>query len=262
VTRNDAPDSDPTPAIEIRDLWLSLGGVPILQDIHLTVEQRAFLGIIGPNGGGKTTLLRVLLGLLQPDRGTVRILGQPPHSRRGEVAYVPQFSRFDPAFPIRVLDVVLMGRLGRGKLLRPYGKADLDRALRALEEVDSAELAGQQVDGLSGGQLQRVLIARALAMDSRVLLLDEPVASLDARVGGRLYELLARLSGARTVVLVDHDVGVMSRYVRSIACLNRRLHYHESSQLTREMLEETYGYPVGVLSHDHDPELPPARERS
>ncbi len=252
--------ADATPAIEIHDLWLSREGRPILEGINLTVRRESFLGIIGPNGGGKTMLLKVILGLERADRGTVRVLGRSPDEAQGSVAYVPQFSGFDPSFPIRVIDVTLMGRLGRGRLLRPFRRADRERARQSLERLDVGHLAGRQIGTLSGGQLQRVLIARALTMESRLLLLDEPVASLDQQIGGQLYELLAELSSSMTVVLVDHDIGVLSRYVKSVACLNRRLHYHESGRVSREMLEETYGHPVGVVSHDH-PAPPRDRQR-
>jgi zinc transport system ATP-binding protein len=236
------------PAIEVRDVWLSFRGTNALEAIDLTVEQGALLGIIGPNGAGKTVLLKVLLGLLKPDRGSVRILGKPAEKARGEVAYVPQHAEFDRNFPVRVRDVVLMGRLGRGKLFRPYDATDRRRVREAIERVGLSELADRQIGKLSGGQLQRALIARALAVDARILLLDEPTANLDSQVAGRLYDLLHRLSGELTIVLVDHDIGVMHRYVESVGCLNRRLHYH-AAKLTQQALEQTYGYPVEVVVH-------------
>lgn len=243
----------PAPAIEVRDLWLSFGGWNALEAVEFTVRQGEFLGLIGPNGAGKTVLLKVLLGLLKPDRGSVRVLGKPPGAARGDVAYVPQRTEFDTRFPIHVMDVVLMGRLGRGRMLRPYSAEDRDRARQALERVRLLDLARRQIGELSGGQLQRVLIARALVLDARVLLLDEPTANLDSTVAGRLYEFLGELTGKLTIVLVDHDIGVMSRYVQSVGCLNRRLHYHHGKHLPQEVLEQAYGYPVEVLTHhDHD----------
>jgi zinc transport system ATP-binding protein len=240
-------------AIEVRDLWLSFGGHYVLEAVDLTVHEGEFFGLIGPNGAGKSVLLKVLLGLLRADRGSVRILGKPPGASRGDIAYVPQRAEFDTRFPIHVMDVVLMGRLGRARMLRPYGAEDRARAHQALERVGMLDLARRQIGELSGGQLQRVLIARALVLDARVLLLDEPTANLDSTVAGRLYELLRDLTGKLTIVLVDHDIGVMSRYVQSVGCLNRRLHHHHGKHLPQEVLEEAYGYPVEVLTHHrHD----------
>jgi zinc transport system ATP-binding protein len=239
------------PVLELRDVWLSYGGEPVLEQIDLTLEPRAYLAILGPNGGGKTTLLKVLLGLVAPDRGTVRVLGAPPRRTRGRVGYVPQRFQFDLDFPIRVLDVVLMGRLGRGRLLRPFGAADRDVAQAMLEKVEMQDMLTRPIGSLSGGQIQRVLIARALALEPRLLLLDEPMASLDERIGLSLWELLEELSHEMSVVVVSHDIGAISRYVRSVACLNRRLYTHPSEKLTHEMLEASYGCPVDLLAHGH-----------
>ena len=245
------PDSGP-PAIEVRDLWLSFGGWNVLEAIDLTVKQGEFFGLIGPNGAGKTVLLRVLLGLIKPDRGRVRILGKSPRAAQGSVAYVPQHASFDRLFPIHVLDVALMGRLGRSRLLRRYTADDRQAARQALEKVGITDLEHRQIGELSGGQLQRVLIARALAVNSRVLLLDEPTANLDSTVAGHLYELLGKLAGELTIVLVDHDIGVMSRHVQSVGCLNQRLFHHHGPHPSQELLEQAYGYPVDVVVHDHD----------
>lgn len=238
-------------ALEIEDLWLSFRDTPVLEAVELSLDEGEFLGIIGPNGAGKTVLLRVVLGLLTPDRGRVRVFGRPPEDSRGQVAYVPQYSGFDRDFPIRVEDVVLTARLHRAGILRRFNDADRRRAREALEELEIGHLADRQVGKLSGGQLQRVLIARALAMDARMLILDEPTASLDPRVGVDLYERLAAMGERITVILVSHDIGVVTRHVTSIACLNRRLHYHHSREITQEMIEETYGCPVDFVVHEH-----------
>lgn len=239
------------PALELRGVWFSYQGRTVLEDIDLTVNEGGFLGIIGPNGAGKSVLLRVLVGLLTPDEGEVRIFGRPPREARATIGYVPQYARFDTGFPIRVIDVALMGRLGRTRVFRPFGREDRRRGLEALERVEMAEFADRQVGKLSGGQIQRVLIARALATDARLLLLDEPTASLDPRVLGGLYGLLESLTPRMTVVLVSHDVGVMHRHVRSVACLNRRLFHHDSGDFSQKMIEEVYGGPVDVVVHQH-----------
>ncbi|UCE86594.1 MAG: metal ABC transporter ATP-binding protein [Deltaproteobacteria bacterium] len=250
-----------TPAIEIEGVSLALRGVPVLTDIDLRLEPNGYLAILGPNGGGKTTLLKLILGLLAPDRGRIRVSGQPPSRSRGRVGYVPQIVRFDLDFPIRVLDLVLMGRLGPRRLFRRFGPRDRAVARAKLAQVELEAYADRPVGTLSGGQLQRALIARALALEPEILLLDEPTASLDERVGRSVWELFGELSREMAVVLVSHDIGAISQHVRSVACLNRRLYYHPSKGLTAEMLEATYGCPVDLLAHGHPHRvLPPHGE--
>jgi zinc transport system ATP-binding protein len=238
-------------AVELRDVWFGYGEVPVLEGVDLRVEPRDYLAILGPNGSGKTTLVKLVLGLLRPARGSVRVFGREPERARGRVGYVPQRVEFDLEFPIRVADVVRMGRLRRGRLLRPFSAADRDPAARALGTVEMEALAERPIGALSGGQLQRVLIARALALEPELLLLDEPTASLDERIGLGVWELLERLSRSMTVIVISHDIGAISRHVRSVACLNRRLYAHPSRELTPEMLEATYGCPIDLIAHGH-----------
>jgi zinc transport system ATP-binding protein len=237
------------PAIELRDVSLAFRGIPVLEEVNLTIAAGDYVGLIGPNGGGKTTLLRVILGLLAPDRGEVRVFGRSPAQARGRIGYVPQLARFDTDFPIRVLDVVRMGRLRRRRLGRPFTRADREVARAALARVELLDLEDAPLGALSGGQMQRVLIARALAVEPEVLLLDEPAASLDTRVGHGLHSLLERLAGEVTVLLVSHDVGAVARSVRSVACLNRRLVFHPADELTPDVLAATYGGPIDRLAH-------------
>ena len=239
------------PAIEVSDAWLSHRGRLVLEGVNFRVEPGDFVGIIGPNGAGKTTLLKVILGLIRLDRGSVRVFGRRPSEARGDVGYVPQHFHFDPDIPASVLDLVLMGRLRRDKLFKQFSSEDESVAVAALEEVELGPLATRQLGRLSVGEIQRALIARALAVRPRILLLDEPTASLDTRVGPGIYEKLEVLSRKTAVVLVSHDIGVISRHVKSIACLNRRLHHHPSAEITGEVLEEVYGCPVDLLAHGH-----------
>ena len=237
------------PAVELRDVWFAYGRTPVLEAVDLTVPRGAFLGVIGPNGAGKTTLFKLILGLHEPDRGRIRVLGGSPAEARGRVGYVPQFARFDPDFPVRVRDVVLMGRLGRSRPVLGYREEDRDAARSALDQMELGELSGRHVGELSGGQLQRTLIARALAMEPAILLLDEPTAAVDSRIGASLYDLLHALTRRMTVILVTHDVGVVSREVESVACLNRRLYYHGSEEVSPEVLEAAYGGEVDMVTH-------------
>ena len=238
------------PVVQLVDVSLSRRGNPILEAVDLVVETGDYLAILGPNGGGKTTLLKILLGLLEPDRGRVRVLGASPLRARGRVGYVPQYAGFDRDFPISVADVVLMGRLSRARWGR-FSPQDRAAAREALERVAMGSLAERPVGSLSGGELQRVLIARALAQRPELLLLDEATASLDERIETGIWELFEELSRELTVVVVTHDIGAISRYVRSVACLNRRLHGHPSRELSSEILEATYGCPVDLLAHGH-----------
>jgi zinc transport system ATP-binding protein len=240
-----------SPAIELRGVNLRRGDVHVLEDVDLRVERGDFLAVLGPNGSGKTTLLRTILGLIEPQSGQVRVLDGTAREARGRIGYVPQRAAFDLDFPIRSEEVVRMGRLARGRWLRRYDDSDRDAAHKALETMEVAHLADRPVGALSGGELQRVLIARALAMEPELLLLDEPTASLDERIGRGVWEILEELSHRMTLVLVSHDIGAISHYVRGVACLNRRLHMHPDGELTDEMLEATYGCPVDLLAHGH-----------
>jgi zinc transport system ATP-binding protein len=196
-------------------------------------------------------LLRVLLGLVRPDHGRVRLLGLPVERCRTRVGYVPQTASFPRDFPIRVRDVVLMGRLSRTTLGRRASDADRAAAAGALETVRISDLAERQIGRLSGGQLQRVLIARALAGEPELLLLDEPTASLDPTAAGSLYALLAEMRRMCTIVMVAHDVGVVTKHVTSVACMNRRLFLHPAAEVTHEMIERTYGLDMGLVVHAH-----------
>jgi zinc transport system ATP-binding protein len=240
-----------TPAVEVEGVSLRLSGSIVLDEVSFRLPRGEFLGILGPNGAGKTMLLRVLLGLVRPDTGRVRLLGLPIEEGRRLVGYVPQQASFPRDFPIRVRDVVLTGRLSRASLARRVSGDDRAAAARALETVRIADLADRQIGKLSGGQMQRVLIARALASDPHLLLLDEPTASLDQNAAGALYALLAEMRRTRTVVMVAHDVGVVTKHVTSVACMNRRLFLHDASEVSHEMIERTYGLEMGLVVHTH-----------
>lgn len=239
----------PQNAIEVINASVELGGRTILEDIDFTVKYGDFVGLIGPNGAGKTVLLRLILGLISPTSGSVSLLGETPRLSRSRVGYVPQFANFDRRFPITALDVVLMGILGpRGAWARPH-KQDRERAAQMLSQVSLDYAKDRQIGLLSGGELQRVLIARALSNNPQLVILDEPTASLDAKVGTDLYALLSELAETKTILLVSHDIGVLSSHVKTIACLNRTLHAHAHSEITGDMVQATYGCPVELIAH-------------
>lgn len=236
--------------IELKDVWVRYGNQIILEAINLELkESNGLLGIIGPNGGGKTTFLKVLLGLLKPYRGCVKLFGKSPEKSRELVGYVPQYRGFDFDFPISVWEVALTGRMSHTGLLRKYHEEDKRAAEEALKTVEMFQYRDRQIGQLSGGQRQRVFIARALATNPKLLLLDEPNSGLDPHMQEELYRLLDRLKQKMAIIMVTHDLSAVSVYVDKIACLNRTLHYHDSREIPIEDLEATYQCPVELIAH-------------
>jgi len=238
-----------TPAIEVNNLWFYYEKQPILEAVTFVLQKGDFLGILGPNGGGKTTLLKLLLGMEKPAKGTIRILGQAPHDAHNRIAYVPQNTNFNLNFPVSVMDVALMGRLSRTRMGRRYSPEDKAIVEDVLKKAGVWGRRNSAVGTLSGGQRQRVFIARALATQPEILFLDEPTASVDPEFETDLYEFLKELNQRVTIVTITHDVGVISRYVKSVACINRRLIFHEEGKITREMLDMAYQCPVDLIAH-------------
>lgn len=239
--------------VEVSGVDFGYDGETVLSEVSFSVAQGDFVALVGPNGGGKTTLLKLVLGLLKPRAGRVLLFGQPPERVRSRVGYLPQHALLDPSFPVSVLDVVLMGRLGAdgGPSLGPWGRAQRDAARQALEEVQAERLAGRPFRALSGGQRQRVLIARALATRPELLVLDEPTAGVDAQGEKELYTLLSELNRSVTILLVTHDLGFVSTFVNQVVCVNRRVVMHPTSQVTGEVISEIYGREVAMVRHDH-----------
>ena len=239
-----------SPVIVCDRLSVELGGTKVLQGVSLSVYEGDFLAVLGPNGGGKTTLLKIILGLVKPTSGTVTVFGGPPGHAAGRIGYVPQSIFFDREFPISAWDVVMMGRLARKKLLQRYGSADRQKAAEAIEITGLSGLRNRRIGALSGGELQRVLIARALAGEPELLLLDEPTASIDPEMKSTIYDLLDRLKERHTIVLVTHDTGTIARHISRIACLNCTLDMHEKgSTLSRKTFDSLYRYPVDIVEH-------------
>ena len=237
------------PVIEIQDVWASYNGYPVLEDINLTVYETDFIGLIGPNGGGKTTLLKVILGLLPPSRGNVRIMGKTVQDGRCMVGYVPQVVEMDREFPIRVWEVVQMGLLGCRKPFQRITDAEREVIRHALEQVDMLDMEQRAIGELSVGQRQRVYIARALATSPAILLLDEPTASVDPQTASNIYDMLAQLNKTVTIIMVSHDMNAISAYVKTIGCLNTNLHYHVTKEITEAMAQAMYECPVDLIAH-------------
>jgi zinc transport system ATP-binding protein len=249
-----------TPIIHIENLWAGYGQDPILEGISLDIYPQDFIGLIGPNGGGKTTLIKVILGLIEPTRGKVEIMGLPVRQGRSAVGYVPQLVEFDRAFPISVYEVVRMGMLGKRRLLNPFKPEDDQKIFQALRLVNMQHLASQSIGELSGGQRQRVYIARALVAEPKILLLDEPTASVDPQTSTSIYELLRDLNQQVTILMISHDMSAISSYVKTIGCLNHQLAYHAQKEISPDMLEIGYQCPVDLIAHGLPHRVLPAHQ--
>jgi zinc transport system ATP-binding protein len=235
--------------ISLKDISVEYDGMRVLQDNNFTVYHDDFIGIIGPNGGGKTTLLKVILGLVRPVRGEIKVFGDTPKRARRRIGYVPQVTDFDRSFPISVRDTVLMGRLHEKRLFGFYNKHDYEAADRTLRKVEMSDMKRRKTGDLSGGERQRVLIARALVSEPELLLLDEPTASIDPKIKTNIYDLLNSLKERMAIILVTHDIGVISSHIDKVACLNHVLYYHGTKEIPPETLEAVYQCPVDIIAH-------------
>lgn len=237
-------------AVCLHNVRAGYGSITAVDDINLSIPAGSFTGIIGPNGGGKTTLLKLMLGLLQPWSGQVSIFGQNPQYNRRLIGYVPQAAAINRRFPISVRQVVLQGRLaGESPFCHRYNSADREKAEWCLQRLDVLDLAERQIGQLSGGQWQRVLIARALAVEPVLLLLDEPSNGLDSSASSLVYELLKELNQEMTIIMVTHDTMAISTYVHDIACINHNLYYHGEPDLSPDLVMQLYGCPVDLIAH-------------
>jgi zinc transport system ATP-binding protein len=237
-------------AIQVKDITVYYQQVCALSNVSLSVKDKDFVGIIGPNGGGKSTLLKAILGLVRPYSGKVEVFGKPPAKALGAMGYVPQFTKFHRDFPINVEETVLMGRLsGKTPMFHKYNNDDIEVAHSLMDKLELYPLKNRQIGQLSGGQLQRALIARALAVEPKILLLDEPTASLDTESKSHIYSILEELNKDMTIIMVTHDMGAISSHVQTLACLNRELYYHGHSELSDDLIHDLYGCPVDLIAH-------------
>jgi len=249
VTLSSAKTPSDTAALRFEDVCFAYEHEEVLHNVDLAVPERSLVAVVGPNGGGKSTLIKLALGLLCPRHGRIRVFGEPPERARRRIGYVPQHLQFDPTFPISALDVVLMGRVEQ-HWLGPYRASDRERAGAALERVQLSHLAGRAFSELSGGERQRVLIAQALVSHPQMLFLDEPTANVDAQVELVVYDLLHELNATMTIVVVSHNLNVVTRHASHLVCVNRAASLSSIADLTEGQLHGFYRGDMTVLQHD------------
>lgn len=235
---------------EMRSVSASYGSVTVLHNVNFRVNEKDFIGVIGPNGGGKTTLLRIILGLIKPLSG--EIIFNNDVMRNTRIGYLPQISTGDLTFPVTVEDIVLSGlMIGKG-IFSSMGTEDRRKAAAVIEQLGLSGMEGAAVNELSGGQMQRVYLGRAIIGEPRLLLLDEPGNFVDSTFESDFYEKLKELNDRMAILMVSHDVGTISAHIKSFACVNRTLHYHPSHEITDDDLL-AYGCPIQLITHGDVP---------
>jgi zinc transport system ATP-binding protein len=240
------------PLIDIRNITVGYDENIILSDVSLTIHDSDFIGVIGPNGGGKTTLLKAILGLLTPIRGEVIFHNCMTQGNYHRIGYLPQINNIDRKFPISVSEVVKSGLMSRKRIIKAYAKKDLEFASQLMDQMGIYEIRNKAIGELSGGQIQRALLCRALVNQPKLLVLDEPNTYVDNRFEKELYEKLKRLNENIAILLVSHDLGTISTYVKTIACVNHSLHYHPGNKITPELME-AYECPIQIITHGRIP---------
>ena len=235
--------------VTLRNVGVAYDGYEALQHVDLEIADNDFLGVIGPNGGGKTTLVKAILGTV-PHTGEVRLAPELFRDKERLIGYMPQLSDFDRTFPISVLEVVLSGLQGHKGIFSRYTKADRAKALDLLETAGVADTARNPIGEVSGGQMQRALLCRAVISDPKLLILDEPANFVDNKFENELYRTLHELNRRMAIVMVSHDIGTISSVVKEIVCVNRRVHRHRSNIITEEQLRN-YDCPIQLVSHGH-----------
>lgn len=245
-------------ALDIRNLTYSYTpkSPPVLHQVNLQVQQHEFVALVGPNGGGKSTLFKLILGLLPQQTGQIYLYGQPA-PQNTQIGYMPQSMHFPRTLPISVQEVVMMGRLqalqgwrawcSPRRWWRRYSEQDLALATKVMQQTEIAHLAARSIQNLSGGQLQRVLLARALVTQPKLLLLDEPTASVDAHMERELFDYLQQINREICMLVICHNVRLIHDYATRVACVNRTLHCHENTQITPELISHMYGQPLDYL---------------
>jgi len=231
------------PLVQLRNVDAAYQNKIVLSNVSLSIDDRDFIGIIGPNGGGKTTLLKIILGFLKPLQGTIKYTFD-----RSEIGYLPQGNQIDDRFPITVKEVVASGLEKGLKIQKKFSSTERQKINTVLEKVGMEKLRKRPIGELSGGELQRTLLARAIVSSPRMLILDEPDTHVDNKFEMELYGLLKELNETMTILLVSHDIGTISPYIKSIACVNRKLHFHSSNEINEEQLQ-VYNCPIEIIAH-------------
>ena len=237
------------PIIQVDGLSASYDHKTVLSKVKLTVYEHDFLGVIGPNGGGKTTLIKSILGLHQPDTGKIRFFKQGKEVPEIKMGYLPQYNTIDKKFPISVYEVILSGLSKQKSLFRRYNDEHHESVRQMIVRMGLEGLEHRAIGELSGGQLQRILLGRALVSNPEVVILDEPSTYIDKRFETKLYSLLEEINQERAIILVSHDIGTVLKNVKTIACVNETVHYHPHTEVPTEWLEEHFGCPIEMLGH-------------
>ncbi len=233
--------------IDLKNIYAGYKGKTILKNINLKVFDNDFIGIIGPNGGGKTTLLKVMLGLLKPYKGELIL-----NNKQTLFGYLPQYNNFDTNFPISVKEVILSGLMSEKKLYKRYTSSDIYKAEKLLIKTGIWDYKNSQIGEISGGQMQRALLCRAIISSPQILILDEPLTYVDSNFENELYQILNELNKEMAIIMVSHNIGMISSHVKSIACINGDLYYHNSNTISVEQLN-SYGCPMDLITHGSIP---------
>lgn len=237
--------------VELKNVAVSYGRKQVLRDVSLTIKEKDFLGIIGPNGGGKTTLVKTILGLLPVTEGTLAFYSEGRPVQGISIGYLPQYNQIDKKFPITVYDVVLSGL--KKKWWKAYSEADHESVRSMLKRMGVDDMSDRPIGALSGGQIQRVLLGRAIISRPEMVILDEPNTYMDKQFESQLYHILEEINRECAVVLVSHDIGAVLQNVRSIACVNETLDYHPDTELPDGWLEEKLNCPIDLVGHGNMP---------
>ena len=243
----------PNPIIQISDLYAAYEEKTVLSHVDLTVYEQDFLGIIGPNGGGKTTLIKCILGLHQPQKGKIHFYKNGKEVPEINMGYLPQYNNIDKKFPISVYEVILSGLSKQKSIFQRYSNEQHELVRQMIIQMGLEGMDKRAIGELSGGQLQRALLGRALVSNPEVIILDEPNTYIDKRFEAKLYSLLEEINKVRAIILVSHDIGTILKNVKTIACVNETVHYHPHTEVPTEWLEEHFGCPIEMLGHGSFP---------
>ena len=243
----------PNPIIQISDLYAAYEEKTVLSHVDMTVYERDFLGIIGPNGGGKTTLIKSILGLHQPQKGKIHFFKNGKEVPEINMGYLPQYNNIDKKFPISVYEVILSGLSKQKSIFQRYSNEQHELVRQMIIQMGLEGMDKRAIGELSGGQLQRALLGRALVSNPEVIILDEPNTYIDKRFEAKLYSLLEEINKERAIILVSHDIGTILKNVKTIACVNETVHYHPHTEVPTEWLEEHFGCPIEMLGHGSFP---------